>query len=72
MEEKYMVLDSGDTAWMLVSTALVMLMTIPGVALFYGGMAKRENVLNTIFMSLIAFAITSVICIKQSALPAVK
>jgi ammonium transporter, Amt family len=61
MEEKYMVLDSGDTAWMLVSTALVMLMTVPGVALFYGGMAKRENVLNTIFMSLIAFAITSVI-----------
>ena len=56
-----MVLDSGDTAWMLVSTALVMLMTVPGVALFYGGMAKRENVLNTIFMSLIAFAITSVI-----------
>ena len=56
-----MVLDSGDTAWMLISTALVMLMTVPGVALFYGGMAKRENVLNTIFMSLIAFAITSVI-----------
>ena len=58
-----MVLDTGDTAWMLVSTALVMLMTVPGVALFYGGMAKRENVLNTIFMSLIAFAITSVIWI---------
>ncbi|MEN6551523.1 MAG: ammonium transporter [Methanobacterium sp.] len=58
-----MVLDSGDTAWMLVSTALVMLMTVPGVALFYGGMSKRENVLNTIFMSLIAFAITSVIWI---------
>ena len=58
-----MVLDSGDTAWMLVSTALVMLMTVPGLALFYGGMAKRENVLNTIFMSLIAFAITSVIWI---------
>ena len=58
-----MVLDTGDTAWMLVSTALVMLMTVPGVALFYGGMSKRENVLNTIFMSLIAFAITSVIWI---------
>ena len=58
-----MVLDSGDTAWMLVSSALVMLMTVPGVALFYGGMAKRENVLNTIFMSLIAFSITSVIWI---------
>ena len=36
-------------------------MTVPGVALFYGGMSKRENVLNTIFMSLIAFAVTSVI-----------
>ncbi len=55
------VLSSGDTAWMLVSTALVMLMTVPGVAMFYGGMVKKENVLNTIFLSLIAFSITSVI-----------
>ncbi|MDP3036078.1 MAG: ammonia channel protein, partial [Methanobacteriaceae archaeon] len=43
------VLNSGDTAWMLISTALVMLMTIPGVALFYGGLTKKENVLNTMF-----------------------
>jgi Amt family ammonium transporter len=56
-----MVLDSGDTAWMLTSTALVMLMTVPGLALFYGGMVKKENVLNTLFMSIIGFAITSVI-----------
>jgi ammonium transporter, Amt family len=55
------ILNSGDTAWMLISTALVMLMTIPGVALFYGGLTKRENVLNTMFLSLIAFAITSII-----------
>ena len=55
------ILNSGDTAWMLISTALVMLMTIPGVALFYGGMVKRENVLNTIFLSLIAFSITSIL-----------
>ena len=55
------ILNSGDTAWMLISTALVMIMTVPGVALFYGGMVKKENVLNTIFLSLIAFAITSVI-----------
>lgn len=55
------VLNSGDTAWMLVSTALVMLMTIPGVALFYGGLTKKENVLNTIFLSFMAFAITSII-----------
>ena len=55
------VLNSGDTAWMLISTALVMLMTVPGVALFYGGLTKKVNVLNTMFMSLIAFAITSII-----------
>ena len=55
------VLNSGDTAWMLISTALVMLMTIPGVALFYGGLTKKENVLNTIFLSFIAFAITSIV-----------
>ncbi|MGB4611525.1 MAG: ammonium transporter, partial [Methanothermobacter thermautotrophicus] len=48
-------------AWMLVSTALVMLMTVPGVALFYGGLTKKENVLNTMFLSLIAFAVTSII-----------
>jgi ammonium transporter, Amt family len=54
-------LNTGDTAWMLISTALVMLMTIPGVALFYGGLAKKVNVLNTMFLSLIAFAITSII-----------
>jgi len=64
MEEKFMVdavLNSGDTAWMLISTALVMLMTVPGVALFYGGLTKKINVLNTMFMSIIAYAITSVI-----------
>jgi len=55
------ILNSGDTAWMLTSTALVMLMTLPGVALFYGGLTKKENVLNTIFLSFMAFAITSVI-----------
>ena len=57
------VLNSGDTAWMLISTALVMLMTIPGVALFYGGLTKKLNVLNTMFMALIAFSITSIIWI---------
>jgi Amt family ammonium transporter len=46
---------------MLVSTALVMLMTLPGVALFYGGLTKKENVLNTMFLSFMAFAITSII-----------
>ncbi len=55
------VLNSGDTAWMLISTALVMLMTVPGVALFYGGLSKKVNVLNTMFMSLIAFSIASIV-----------
>jgi Amt family ammonium transporter len=55
------ILNSGDTAWMLISTALVMLMTVPGVALFYSGLTKKTNVLNTMFLSLIAFAITSII-----------
>ncbi|AEG18804.1 ammonium transporter [Methanobacterium paludis] len=55
------VLSSGDTAWMLISTALVILMTIPGVALFYGGLIRRENVLNTIFLSFVSFAIVSIL-----------
>ena len=55
------ILSSGDTAWMLISTALVILMTIPGVALFYGGLIRRENVLNTMFLSFITFSIVSVL-----------
>ncbi len=52
-------IDTGDTAWMLVSTALVMLMT-PGLAMFYGGMVRRKNVLGTIMHSFIAIAVVSV------------
>lgn len=52
-------LDTGDTAWMLVSTALVMLMTVPGLALFYGGLAKKKDALNTMAMSLVAYAMVS-------------
>ncbi len=51
--------DSGDTAWILVSAALVMLMT-PGLALFYGGMVRRKNVLGTVMHSFIAIALVSV------------
>ncbi|GBC89018.1 Ammonia channel [bacterium HR13] len=54
-------LDTGDTAWMLISTALVMLMTLPGLALFYGGMAKRKDTLNTIAMSFVAYCLVSVV-----------
>jgi Amt family ammonium transporter len=44
-------LDTGDTAWMLTSTALVLMMTIPGLALFYGGMVRKKNVLATAMQS---------------------
>ncbi len=44
-------LDTGDTAWMMTSTALVLLMTIPGLALFYGGMVRKKNVLATVMQS---------------------
>ena len=48
-------ISAGDTAWMLTSTALVLLMTVPGLALFYGGMVRKKNVLATVMQS---FAIT--------------
>ena len=51
------VLNSGDTAWMMISTALVMLMTPIGLALFYGGMTRSKNILNTYSMVFGAFAI---------------
>lgn len=51
--------DTGDTAWILVSSALVMLMT-PGLALFYGGMVRRKNVLSTLMHSFIAIGLVSV------------
>ncbi|MEW6172637.1 MAG: ammonium transporter [Bacillota bacterium] len=52
-------IDTGDTAWLLISSALVMLMT-PGLALFYGGMSRRKNVLNTIMLSFIVLGLVSV------------
>src|SRR5690606_3660923 len=55
------VLDSGDTAWMLTSTALVLLMTIPGLALFYGGMVRKKNVLATLAQSFGATALMSIL-----------
>jgi Amt family ammonium transporter len=52
--------DTGDTAWMLVSTALVMLMT-PGLALFYGGMVRSKNVLGTVMQSFVALAVVTIV-----------
>lgn len=53
--------NSGDTAWMLVSALLVLMMTIPGLALFYGGLVKKDNVLATLMQSLTVCAIVSVL-----------
>ena len=53
-------LDSGDTAWMLVSVALVLFMTIPGLALFYGGLVRSKNVLSVLMQ---CFALTALITI---------
>src|SRR6202166_2313565 len=51
-------ISAGDTAWMLTSTALVLMMSIPGLALFYGGMVRKKNVLATLMQT---FAITCVV-----------
>src|SRR5438067_11773768 len=53
-------LDTGDTAWMLAATALVLVMTIPGLALFYGGMVRKMNVLATVMQS---FAVTCLVTV---------
>lgn len=55
------VLDSGDTAWMMVSTAFVMLMTPAGLALFYAGMTRSKNIINTYLMVLAAFVVAFVV-----------
>ncbi len=54
-------IDTGDTAWMLTSSALVLLMTIPGLALFYGGMVRKKNVLATVAQSFGATCIITVL-----------
>ncbi len=54
-----MPIDSGDTAWLLASTALVMLMT-PGVGLFYGGLVRKKNFISMVAMSFVAFALVSI------------
>jgi len=53
-------IDTGDTAWVLMSSALVLMMTAPGLALFYGGLVRRKNVLGTLMHSFILLAMISV------------
>ena len=52
-------ISAGNTAWMLVATALVMLMTIPGLALFYGGLVRNKNILNVLMQCFILLAVIS-------------
>ena len=56
-----LVLDKADTAWMLTSTALVLLMTIPGLALFYAGMVRKKNILATMMQSFVITALVTVV-----------
>ena len=54
-------IDPADTAWMIAATALVLLMTIPGLALFYSGMVRKKNVLATMAQSLAATCVVSIL-----------
>ncbi len=56
-----MALNSGDTAWLITATALVMLMTPAGLALFYGGLSRSKNILNTIGMNFVGYAIATIV-----------
>jgi len=56
-------IDSGDTAWIIMSSALVMCMTLPGLALFYGGLVRSKNVLGTIMHSAIILCLISMVWI---------
>ena len=55
--ESAQVLDSGNTAWIIVATILVLMMTIPGLALFYGGLVRRKNILSVLMQCLILTAV---------------
>ena len=54
-------IDSGDTAWMLTSTLLVILMTLPGLALFYGGLARSKNMLSVLMQVFVIFSLISIL-----------
>ena len=61
MDTNTLLLDTGNTAWLIVATILVLLMTIPGIALFYGGLVRQKNVLSIIMQSLLIVAAVSII-----------
>ena len=55
------VLDSGNTAWMITATVLVLLMSIPGIALFYGGLVRQKNVLSIIMQTMLIVGVISIL-----------
>lgn len=57
------ILDSGNTAWVIVSTLLVLLMTLPGIALFYGGLVRQKNVLSIIMQCILTVGVVSILWI---------
>jgi ammonium transporter, Amt family len=59
--EEVPTIDSGDTAWMIVATILVILMIIPGLALFYGGLVRAKNMLSVLMQVFVTFAVVSII-----------
>jgi ammonium transporter, Amt family len=56
-------IDSGDTAWVLISSALVLVMMVPGLALFYGGLVRSKNVLGTVMQTFVILAVVSILWI---------
>ena len=54
-------LDSGNTAWMITATVLVLLMSIPGIALFYGGLVRQKNVLSVIMQTMFIVGVVSLL-----------
>ncbi|MBR6000412.1 MAG: ammonium transporter, partial [Oxalobacter sp.] len=60
-EEAAPTLDSGDTAWILTSTLLVLLMTAPGIGLFYGGLVRAKNMLSVLMQTFMAFSLVTIL-----------
>jgi len=60
--EEVPTLDTGDTAWMIVATILVIVMAIPGLALFYGGLVRSKNMLSVLMQVFVTFSLMSVLC----------
>src|SRR5262245_25747896 len=55
--------DTGDTAWVLTASALVLMMTLPGLALFYGGLVRAKNILNVLMQCMISAGVVGVLWI---------